>query len=339
MKESYFYRQLDKNRVQCRTCGNFCLLESGATGLCGVRRNIEGILCSLTYGRAAVLNLDPIEKKPLFHFLPGSQTLSLGTVGCPFKCKNCQNWQISQDPKTGRPIEGRGLSPSEVVTTARQYQTPSISYTYTDVTAFLEYALDTMKEAQHYGIKNCFVSQGYMTVDSIDGTVPYLDAINIDLKSFSEEFYRQNCDGRLQPVLDTARRMKERGVWVEITTLCIPTLSNSEEMFTDIADFIYRELGPETPWHLSRFSGAISWQLKHLPDTPAETLEKGYEIGKKRGLRYVYIGNAPELDRENTYCPRCGALNIKREVFTTERFDQKGCCLECSEDLDIITKT
>ena len=336
VKEAYFYRKLTNNKVQCRTCAHFCNLVPEETGECGVRKNIDGHLYSLVYGQAAALNVDPIEKKPLFHFYPGTSSLSVGTSGCPLACANCQNWSLSQGPKINSTIEGRHVSPEEIVTTAKSYNSPTISYTYTEPTAFLEYALDTMKLARAEGLKNCLVSHGFMSKESASAIIPYLDANNIDIKSFSNEFYKQNCNARLRPVLDTAKMMKDAGVWIEITTLAIPTLSDSEEMFNDIADFIYRELGPETPWHITRFSGYISWKLHHLPDTPLRTLQKGYKIGKKRGLNHVYLGNVPGNNLENTYCPGCEALCIDRTGFSLNRYDKHGKCPHCDADLHII---
>jgi len=203
---------------------------------------------------------------------------------------------------------------------------PSISYTYTEPTIFLEYALDTMKLAKKKGLKNNWVSNGFLSPESAKLVIPYLDAINIDLKSFSDKFYQEYCGGRLEPVLETAKLMKKSGVWVEITTLVIPTLSDSEETFQNIANFIKKELGSETPWHISQFCGALSWQLKDLPDTSIETLENAWQIGKKTGLKYVYLGNAPGHQAENTYCPKCNTLVIKRTGYHIERYDKKGKC-------------
>jgi len=348
MKEAYLYKKLSDKRVQCRNCAHYCTIPpskhrkintyriEGGKGICGVRENIDGKLYALNYGKAIALNIDPIEKKPFFHFLPGSYSLSIATVGCNFACKNCQNWDISQAPKPEKPVLGEDLPPEEIVKIALKNKLPSISYTYTEPTIFLEYALDTMKLAKKEGLKNNWVSNGFLSPESAKLVIPYLDAINIDLKSFSDEFYRENCGGRLQPVLDTAKLMKKSRIWVEITTLSIPTLSDSKEMFIDIAKFIKEELGSETPWHITQFSGAISWQLHHLPDTPVETLEKGYKIGKEIGLKYVYTGNVPGHRAENTYCPKCGELAISRVNYMIHRHDKNGKCPKCGEDLNLI---
>ena len=336
MRKALFYKKLGKKNVQCQNCSHLCVISPGKRGLCGVRENIKGELYSLVYGKAIACHIDPIEKKPLFHFLPGSYSLSIATVGCSFSCANCQNYDISQSPKPNSPIYGEKLLPKEIVNFALKNNLPSISYTYTEPTVFLEYALETMKLAKKNGLKNVWVSNGFMTAESAKTVIPYLDANNIDLKSFSDDFYNKNCGGRLQPVLDTLKLMKKSGVWVEVTTLAIPVLNDSETMFKQIAEFIYHELGPETPWHISRFSGEISWKLKNLPDTPVETIERGYQIGKKTGLKYVYTGNIPGLPSEDTFCPRCNTLVIDRTNYAIQRYDHNGRCANCNEFLDII---
>ncbi len=336
MKEAFLYKKIKDKKVQCRNCPHYCLILLEKRGICGVRENIDGKLYALNYGKAIACHIDPIEKKPFFHFLPGSYSLSIATVGCNYSCLNCQNWDISQGFKGVKEIPGKDISPEEIVETALKNKLPSISYTYTEPTIFLEYALETMKMAKKAGLKNNWVSNGFMSEESAKLVIPYLDANNIDLKSFSDEFYKSNCGGKLKPVLETAKLMKKSGVWVEITTLVIPTLSDSEEMFKKIANFIYTELGPETPWHISQFSGAISWKLQHLPDTPIETLEKAIKIGREIGLKYVYIGNIPGHQAENTYCPKCKALSISRVNYYIHRHDKSGKCPKCGEDLNLI---
>ena len=338
MKEALLYKKLKEKKVQCRNCPHFCMILPGKRGICGVRENIDGKLYALNYRKAIACHIDPIEKKPFFHFLPGSYSLSIATVGCNFACKNCQNWDISQAFKGKKEIPGEDLSPEEVVNLALENNLPGISYTYTEPTIFLEYALDTMKLAKKAGLKNNFVSNGFMTEESAKLVIPYLDADNIDIKGFSDEFYRENCGGKLKPVLETAKLMKKSGVWIEITTLAIPGESDSEEMFRGIAKFIYHELGPETPWHISQFSGTISWKLQHIPDTPVETLEKGYKIGKEIGLKYVYTGNVPGLPSENTTCPKCKTVAINRMNYIIHRHDKNGKCPKCGQDLNLILK-
>jgi len=296
MKEAYLYKKLKDNKVQCRNCAHYCVIDEDERGICGVRENKNGKLYSLVYGRACAINIDPIEKKPLYHFLPGTYSLSIATVGCNFACKNCQNWQISQ---AGRdPISASfggerfsAVSAEKIVELARKNNLPSISYTYTEPAIFSEYALDTMEIAKKAGLKNIWVSNGFWSKELFDLIAPYLDATNIDLKSFSDDFYRKNCEARLQPVLDTLKRLKDKKIWTEITTLVIPGLNDSDENFKKIAQFIKNELGKDMPWHISRFFGAVSWKLQNIPDTPIETLKKAEKIAKKIGLKNVYIGN------------------------------------------------
>ena len=347
MKEVYLYEKLGEKKTRCQNCAHYCVIEPNkraaggelrpdGRGICGVRQNIGGALYALNYGRAVSVQIDPIEKKPLFHFLPGSQTLSLATAGCNFTCLNCQNFGISQEPKKFNEIPGEDLPPEEIVKIAQEYKSPSISYTYVEPTIFSEYALDTMKLARVAGIKNVWVSNGFMSPESRQMIIPYLDADNIDIKSFSDEFYQKNCGGRLQPVLDTAIAMKKAGVWLEITTLVIPTLSDDENNLRSIADFIAKELGKNTPWHVTQFSGMISWKLQHLPETSLETLKMAFRIGKDAGLKYVYTGNIPGLVSDNTLCPKCGALCIERNGYDVNRHDTLAKCPACGEDLNII---
>lgn len=338
MRESYLYKKLPQKKVQCRTCAHFCILTPGERGKCGVRENIDGKLYALNYERIIALNIDPIEKKPFYHFLPGTLSLSVATVGCNFQCLNCQNWEISQSFKGRKEIPGENISPKEIVEIAIKNKIPSISFTYTEPTIFLEYALDTMKLAKEAGLKNNFVSNGFMSRESAELIIPYLDANNIDIKGFSDDFYQKVCGARLEPVLETAKLMKKSGVWVEITTLVIPTLNDNEETFKGIAKWIYENLGAETPWHISQFCGKISWKLQNLPETPVETLEKAIEIGKKVGLKYVYIGNIPGHEAENTFCPKCKTLAISRINYYIQRFDKEGKCPKCGEDLSLILK-
>lgn len=336
MKEALLYRKLKDKIVQCQTCALYCVIRPGNRGTCGVRENRDGRLYSLVYGKAIACHIDPIEKKPFFHFLPGTYSLSIATVGCNFACRNCQNWQQSQGPKLSGKIEGEDLPPKELVKRAKENNLPSISYTYTEPTIFLEYALDTMKLAKKEGLKNNWVTNGFMSKEAFKAVAPYLDAANVDLKGFTEEFYRENCRGRLEPVLETLKRMKEKKIWVEVTTLVIPTLNDTEKIFRGIANFIKNQLGPETPWHVIQFSGAISWKLQYLPDTPAETLERAYKIGKEAGLKYVYTGNIPGLETEDTFCSKCGAKMIDRTGYRITRYDKDGKCSECGEGLDLI---
>jgi pyruvate formate lyase activating enzyme len=291
MKEALLYQKLAGNKVRCQVCAHYCLIKPGQRGLCGVRENIEGKLYSSVYGKAVAINVDPIAKKPLYHFLPGSYSLSVATVGCQFFCRNCQNWQISQGPKLTGQIKGEEIAPTEIVKMAEEYKTPSISYTYTDPIVFLEYALETMKLAGRKGLKNIWVTSGFMSPQTLKLILPYLDAANVDLKSFDDSFYQKYCGGRLKPILNNLKEMKMNKVWLEITTLIIPGLTDQEKILKKIAWFIKKELGPETPWHVSRFFPELSWRMKDLPATPLESLEKAYQIGLSAGLKYIYKGN------------------------------------------------
>lgn len=338
MKESYLYKKLSDNKVQCRNCAHFCVIENNQRGICGVRENKDGKLYSLVYSKAIAINVDPIEKKPFFHFLPGSYSLSVATVGCNFICANCQNYSISQGFKAAKEIPGEDISPKEIVKMAIENNLPSISYTYIEPTIFLEYALDTMKIAKKAGLKNAWVTNGFISEEALDLIAPYLDAANVDLKGFTEEFYQKVCGGRLQPVLKTLKRMKKKDIWSEVTTLVIPTLNDNEKIFKGIANFIKKEMGAETPWHISQFSGAISWKLQHLADTPVETLKKAYEIGKKAGLKYVYTGNVPGLSSEDTFCLKCGTLAINRLGYSIKRYDKNGKCSKCNQNLNLILR-
>jgi pyruvate formate lyase activating enzyme len=336
MREALLYKNLGKeNLVQCRACQHYCTLKVGEKGECGVRQNRNGELYSLVYGKVAALNIDPIEKKPFFHFLPGSESLSFGTRGCNFQCKSCQNWDISQSPKITGKIEGEEITPEKIVELAIRYQCPSISYTYNEPTVFVEFALDTMKLAKKRGLRNCWISNGFMSKETLDLICPYLDAINIDLKGMSEDFYQNYCGGRLKPVLENIVSFKKRKIWVEVTTLAIPGVID-EKVLTQIAKFIKEKLGKETPWHISRFFPEISWRLRHLYATPVDLVQKGCDIGMEMGLLYVYGGNVPGLASEDTYCPKCHQKMIDRTGYAVERKDKNGKCSNCGADLNII---
>lgn len=283
------------------------------------------------YGRVASRGVDPIEKKPLFHFYPGSKAYSFGTVGCNFKCDNCQNWELSQSPKPDGPITGENVSSDKIVRVAKHLGCGSIAYTYSEPVIFMEYAYDTAKIAVKKGLKNAFVTNGYATEEAVKEIAPYLHAVNIDLKSFDDEFYRKNCGAHLEPVLEAIRLHKKLGVWTEITTLIIPGLNDSMEELRKIAEFI-KGLGEETPWHVSRFYPA--YMLIDLPPTPVETLRKAREIGYEEGLRYVYIGNVPG-EGENTYCYSCGELLIERRGYLVKRNRVSGsACSNCGATVD-----
>ena len=282
---------------------------------------------SLVYGKSIAENVDPIEKKPLFHFLPGSKSFSIATAGCNFRCLHCQNYDISQMPRTRDVIIGKNLSPEDIVALAKQTGCKSISYTYTEPTIYFEYAYDIAKRAAQEGLKNVFVTNGYITDGPLREISPYLDAANIDLKAFTEGFYKKICGARLQPVLDAIRLYRELNIWIELTTLIIPTHNDSPHELEQIASFI-RELGPDIPWHITAYHP--TYRLTDQPRTPVKTLIQAREIGLRMGLRYVYIGNVTGEQGENTYCYNCGELLIERCGFSVRKNRlRSGHCPEC----------
>lgn len=319
MKEARLYLKEKEQKVRCNLCNHRCLITPGKRGICGVRENRDGTLYTLVYGRVIARHVDPIEKKPLFHFHPGSRSYSIATVGCNFRCLFCQNYEISQMPRDEGRIMGEPFPPEEVVAAAEKTNCLSISYTYTEPTIFFEYAYDTAKLANAKRIKNIFVSNGYLGSEAIETIQPYLQAANIDLKAYSEKFYKEICGAKLKPVLENLKLMKKLGIWVEITTLIVPTLNDAEKELEAIADFILTELGPETPWHVSRFHP--TYRLTSVHSTPVQTVLKAREIGLKAGLYYVYSGNIPGEGGENTYCPHCGSLMIERLGYSLLQYN------------------
>ncbi len=341
MKEALFYKKIKGKRVQCQACNHYCQIAPASRGICGVRENQDGKLYSLVYGKIIAKNIDPIEKKPLFHFLPGTKSLSISTVGCNFRCSYCQNADIAQMPKENalfgaEKVPGVDLSPEDIVETAANVKLPSISYTYTEPTVFVEFALDTMKLAEKKKIKNVWVTNGYTSKEALKEIIPHLDAANIDIKGFTEDFYNKVCGAKLKPVLETAKAMKRDGVWVEVTTLIVPGQNDTEEHFKGIADFVAKELGKETPWHLSKFFP--TYKFRDLPPTPPSSLLRAYEFGEKAGLKYVYLGNLPLPEYETTFCRKCGNKMIERAGYEIVRHDKEGRCTKCKENLDLILK-
>jgi pyruvate formate lyase activating enzyme len=326
--EARFYTPAEEGKVKCYLCSHRCVISPGKRGICGVRENKDGKLYTLVYGRAISYNIDPIEKKPLYHFLPGTRSYSIATVGCNFRCLHCQNWEISQMPRErDGEIAGLDLPPEEVVRQAAQYDCASISYTYTEPTIFAEYAVDCAKLAQKKGIKNVFVTNGYITPEALKEIASYIDAANIDLKGFTEEFYREVCGAKLKPVLESIKLYKKLGVWIEITTLIIPGYNDDEEQLRGIAKFI-KSVGEEIPWHVTRFHP--EYKLMGVSHTPLDTLRRARDIGKEEGLLYVYTGNVLGDEGENTYCYNCGELLIERHGFDILKYRiEKGKCPKC----------
>lgn len=294
MKEALFYQRLADQKVRCELCHQFCQISPGKRGLCGVRENQDGTLYTLVYGKVIAANVDPIEKKPLYHFLPRTYSYSIATIGCNFRCAHCQNADISQASKEGlffrrQEIPGEEVTPEKVVAQAVKLNCPSISYTYTEPTIFFEFAFDCMKLAEEKGLKNVWVSNGYTSTPALEMAKPYLDAANIDLKFFKDSTYKKICGARLQPVLDNLVWYRENKIWLEVTTLIIPGLNDSEEELSAIAEFLKNKLGIETPWHVTAFWP--TYKLNDLPPTSREIIFKAKEIGEKVGLKYVHTGN------------------------------------------------
>jgi len=331
MKEAYLYEKLDSARVKCHLCSHGCLIKDGSKGLCGVRENHGGTLVTLVYGKVIAMNVDPIEKKPLFHFLPGTSSFSIATVGCNFKCRFCQNSDISQMPADYNRIEGHDTQPQDIVRRAKETRSSTIAYTYTEPTIYYEYALDISRLAVKEGIKNVFVSNGYMTEDCLTDINPDLHAINIDLKGFTDKFYKEQCGAKVTPVLNSIRKARELGVWVEVTTLLIPGLNDSDSELKDIAGFL-AGVDPNMPWHISRFHP--TYRLTDKGPTPAESIHRAKDIGYGAGLKYVYTGNLPGDEGEKTLCHGCGNLLIDRFGFSIRKFAIKdGRCPQCNAEI------
>jgi len=332
MKEAMFYEKEEGGAVRCRLCRFTCRIADGARGICGVRENRAGRLMTLVYGKAVAEHVDPVEKKPLFHVLPGSRSYSIATVGCNFRCLHCQNYSISQPVNRRLEIHGTDLPPEEVVRRAVASGCRSISYTYTEPTVYFEYAYDIAKLARQAGLRNIFVTNGYITADALSCISPYLDAANIDLKGFSQGFYREVVHAMLDEVLESIEEYRRLGIWIEITTLVIPGLNDSRDELAGIARFIAGKLGADTPWHVTRFYP--TYRLLDRPPTPAETLRSAREIGRDAGLRYVYVGNVPGGGGEDTLCPGCGETVIGRSAYRIGALRaDSGKCRSCSTEI------
>ena len=322
------------NSVRCGLCAHRCRIRDGKRGICEVRENRGGTLFTLAYGRLIASHIDPIEKKPLFHFLPGSRSYSIATVGCNFRCEFCQNWQISQMERKGRELPGENASPIEIAENARRSKCASISYTYTEPTIFFEYAIDTATEAKRFGLKNVFVSNGYETPDTVREMKGVIDAANIDLKSFSNDFYKKQCGAKLDPVLESIGLMHASGIHVEVTTLIVPGLNDSEDELREIARFL-RGLSPDIGWHVSRFHP--DYKVTDRDATPESIIFRAVEIGREEKLNYVWAGNLPRKGYEDTVCPNCKKTVIGRTIFTiTERHLNGSRCGYCDAELPVI---
>ena len=331
MEEARLYEKLSNDRVRCHLCAHRCTIADGKKGICQVRENREGTLYTLVYGRTIARHVDPVEKKPLFHFYPGTTAYSIATPGCNFRCRWCQNWDISQMPREQHLIAGEKVSPEQVVAAAQWAGCRSIAYTYTEPTIFFEYAYDTALLAHEAGLANIYVTNGYMTEEMLETFHPYLDAANVDLKAFCDETYRKYVGARLHPVLNSLKAMKRRGIWLEVTTLVIPGINDDPAELRDAAQFIAHELGVDTPWHISRFFPA--YKMMDVPPTPIETLRRAREIGLTEGLHHIYVGNVPDDGSQDTICPGCGRVLIRRRGFVTTNRVRDGRCPDCGTSL------
>jgi pyruvate formate lyase activating enzyme len=326
IKEAMLWRKTEGGKVDCFLCAHRCSVAPSKFGVCGVRENREGALFSHVYGEVIAAHIDPIEKKPLYHFLPGTTSFSIATIGCNFRCPFCQNWQISQAKKSKTGGGGYKLLPEDIVAEAKGQGCRSISYTYTEPTIFFEYAYDTARLARNAGLANVFVTNGYMTAEALKTIQPYLDAANVDLKAFKDETYKKICGARLQPVLDSIRLMSELGIWVEVTTLVVPGLNDTDEELLASARFI-AEISQDIPWHISRFHP--DYEYTQAPATPMETLKKAFRLGREAGLRYIYIGNVWG-ETESTECPKCHKTVLRRSGFSVEKNSlRNGRCPHC----------
>jgi len=334
MKEAMFYEKRDENKVHCCLCSHRCIIKEGKRGICSVRENRNGTLYTLVYDKIISQNVDPIEKKPMFHFYPGSSSFSIATAGCNFRCQHCQNYQISQMPKDEKAVIGNRITPEEIVGSARRAGCKSIAYTYTEPTIFYELVYETARLAAEQGIKNVFVTNGYITPEALTAIQPYLHAANIDLKAFNDRFYRKICSARLQPVLDSIKLYKKLGIWIEITTLIIPTYNDSDDELREIAEFI-KDVGEDIPWHVTQFYS--TYKLLGQPRTPTKTLSRAREIGLKAGLKYVYEGNVPGRGGESTYCYNCQELLIQRYGYSILQNNIiSSQCPKCNAKIDGI---
>jgi len=293
MRESLLYEKKDDGSVICKTCSHYCHINEGKKGICRVRKNHKGKLYVLNDGRSIASSIDPVEKKPLYHFLPGTRAYSFAAAGCNFKCPWCQNWRISQQPMRDGTVAGEEVTPKEHVRYALAHGCASVAYTYTEPTIFLEYAYDTMRLAKKKNLNNIFVSNGYMSKETLDLIIPYLDAANIDLKFFDDETHQKYTGGKLQPVIDSIKRLYDENVHVEITTMIIPGLNDDEKQLRGIASFIHDDLSDDVPWHVSRFFPA--WKMKDKHPTPVDIMKKARKIGQDIGLKHIHLGNVWEV--------------------------------------------
>ena len=330
--EAMLYRKAAEKSCDCFLCAHRCHIKPGKRGVCRVRENRDGTLVSLVYGMLIAAHVDPIEKKPLYHFMPGTVSMSIATTGCNFQCDFCQNWQISQ--ASGAHIPGDHTSPEELVRAAKARNCPSISYTYTEPTIFFEYAHDCARLARAEGMRNCFVTNGYESPETIEVMAGLIDAANVDLKAFNDTFYRERCKARLEPVCEAIRLMHQAGIHVEVTTLLIPGFNDDADELRRLTEFVV-SVSAEIPWHVSRYHP--NYKFDQARATPADSIFRALEIGKEAGLKYLYAGNMPAGEYENTRCPNCGATVIEREGFSARIVGLKGsACASCGRQLPMV---
>ena len=326
LKEVSFYKKLPDLKIRCEICPKKCEIADLERGYCGNKENRKGIYYSLVYAESCTAHIDPIEKKPLFHYLPSTKAFSIASVGCNFECKFCQNWRIAQY----RPeqVESRYLPPEQIVSLSKREGCPTIAYTYSEPVVFYDYMYDTANLAKSKGIGSVMISNGYINEEPLIELCKQLTGVKIDLKAFTEKFYKDYCSGELEPVLTTLKTLKKIGIWYEIVVLLIPTLNDSEEEIRKMCQWIKSELGVEVPVHFSRFHPM--YKIKNLPSTPVKTLENARKIAQKMGLHYVYLGNVPGNEGENTYCPGCGEVLIRRVGYhILKNVIKGGRCQKC----------
>jgi pyruvate formate lyase activating enzyme len=333
MKEAILYEGVG-DRLRCLVCNRRCLIPEGGRGYCLTRENRDGRVYSLTYGEVSSAAVDPIEKKPLFHFHPGTLVYSLGSVGCNFRCRYCQNWSISQARIDGFPT--RYMSPEEAVENALNASCRSIAWTYNEPTMWLEYTIDSAELARAEGLATVYVTNGYMSREALDIIGPLLDAANVDLKGMSESFYRELCDAKPEPVLENIIRMHDMGIHLEVTNLLIPGYNDSDDDIMALINFMVSEVGAEVPLHFTRFFP--HYRMQDVPPTGADRLMRARDLALEAGMRYVYVGNLPGTDAENTYCSSCGELVVRRDGYITETPGlADGRCRSCGSEIDIVT--
>ncbi|RME21493.1 MAG: AmmeMemoRadiSam system radical SAM enzyme, partial [Deltaproteobacteria bacterium] len=329
VREAAHYKKLDHKRIECRLCPRHCQVADQETGWCGVRTNDGGTYYTEVFGRPVTIHNDPIEKKPLFHFKPGSLALSLSTAGCNFECQFCQNWEISQFRPEQVPARYGFVPPEALVDAAKRRGSASIAFTYGEPVVFFEYMLATARVSKAEGVPGVMISNGYIEPEPMKQLCEVLGAVKVDFKAYSEDFYKKWCRGKLKPVLETMKLVKRRGVWLEMVHLTIPTLNDDEEQTKRLCGWVLENLGPDVPLHFTRFHP--TYKLNNLPPTPVSTLERQYRIAKDAGIHFPYVGNVPGHEGENTYCPSCGKLLIKRVGFSVLRNEvESGKCPGCN---------